>query len=180
MLIPEQPHRRRLSSTIRTATGALAGAELDAVPGIKKHTDKYDKDGGQSHYRARNPRTHHRLGRSGAGNAGTDGQTEARRPPAGRCHRLVRTRTLPWRGHSSGDWGHGRSGYDPRRHRRRVLARATARQTRGPTSTGGTFKIRVTHPTKTIPAKFNEQTTLGEEIAPDTVGSDVTVTLQSK
>jgi hypothetical protein len=45
---------------------------------------------------------------------------------------------------------------------------------------GGTFKIRVTHPTKTIPAKYNETTTLGEEISPDTVRAGVTIALKSK
>ena len=37
--------------------------------------------------------------------------------------------------------------------------------------TNGLFRIKITQPTKSIPAKYNEQTTLGQEIAIDTINS---------
>lgn len=45
--------------------------------------------------------------------------------------------------------------------------------------TGGTFKVEVTHPKKNIPPKFNTQTTLGEEVAVDTVKSSASIELTS-
>jgi hypothetical protein len=44
--------------------------------------------------------------------------------------------------------------------------------------TGGTYRIRVSHPTAEIPAAFSEETTVGEEIAADTVRDSVTVDVQ--
>ncbi|WP_148074729.1 EF-hand domain-containing protein [Bythopirellula goksoeyrii] len=35
---------------------------------------------------------------------------------------------------------------------------------------GGTYKIEVTHPTLKVPATYNTETTLGEEVARDTIG----------
>ncbi len=45
--------------------------------------------------------------------------------------------------------------------------------------TGGTYKILVTHDGKQIPARYNAETTLGEEIAYDTVGSGIALRLSS-
>lgn len=46
--------------------------------------------------------------------------------------------------------------------------------------TGGTFKVEVTHPAKKLPAKFNTETTLGEEVAVDTIRSSAVVELKSQ
>jgi hypothetical protein len=43
---------------------------------------------------------------------------------------------------------------------------------------GGTYKIEVTHPQNDIPSRYNANTTLGEEIARDTVGSRVVLKLE--
>ncbi len=45
---------------------------------------------------------------------------------------------------------------------------------------GGTFKVRVTHPKIDLPARYNSETVLGEEIAFDTVRDRATVTLKTK
>ena len=45
---------------------------------------------------------------------------------------------------------------------------------------GGTFKVRVTHPTLKLPARFNAETELGEEIAFDTIRERATVTITTK
>ena len=46
--------------------------------------------------------------------------------------------------------------------------------------TGGTFKVKVTHPDKTLPAKYNTETELGEEIASDTVHQRATIELSTR
>lgn len=45
---------------------------------------------------------------------------------------------------------------------------------------GGTFKVRVTHPTVELPARFNTETELGEEIAFDTIRERAVVTIDTK
>jgi hypothetical protein len=45
---------------------------------------------------------------------------------------------------------------------------------------GGTFKVRVTHPSVKLPARFNDETELGEEIAFDTIRERATVTIKTK
>jgi hypothetical protein len=42
---------------------------------------------------------------------------------------------------------------------------------------GGTYKIQVTHPSRSIPAKYNTATELGEEIAPDINPNDAPMRL---
>ena len=46
--------------------------------------------------------------------------------------------------------------------------------------TGGTFKVKVTHPEKSIDAKYNTQTILGEEIAAETVLQRATIELSTR
>ena len=46
--------------------------------------------------------------------------------------------------------------------------------------TGGTFKVKVTHPSKKIPAKYNTETTLGEEVAFDTVRERITIEMSTR
>jgi hypothetical protein len=46
--------------------------------------------------------------------------------------------------------------------------------------TGGTYKVRITHPTIDLPARFNTNTTLGEEVASDTIRERATVNLKTK
>jgi hypothetical protein len=46
--------------------------------------------------------------------------------------------------------------------------------------TGGTFKVRVTHPTNAIPDRYNAKTELGEEIASDTIRERATIELSSR
>lgn len=45
---------------------------------------------------------------------------------------------------------------------------------------GGTYKIEITHPKVTIPEKYNTVTTLGEEVARDTVRERIVLNLQKK
>jgi hypothetical protein len=46
--------------------------------------------------------------------------------------------------------------------------------------TGGTFKVHVTHPTKTLPERYQAKTELGEEVAFDTVRERATIELSSR
>ena len=46
--------------------------------------------------------------------------------------------------------------------------------------TGGTFKVRVTHPTLKLPGKFNVETQYGEEIARDTIREHSFVELRTR
>jgi len=41
----------------------------------------------------------------------------------------------------------------------------------------GTYKVLITHPTENLPAKFNSETTLGYEVAQDTLGQVAVFTL---
>jgi hypothetical protein len=43
---------------------------------------------------------------------------------------------------------------------------------------GGTFKVQITHPSRSIPAKYNTQTELGDEVAYDINPTDAAVTLR--
>jgi hypothetical protein len=45
---------------------------------------------------------------------------------------------------------------------------------------GGTFKVRVKHPTVKLPPRFNTETLLGEEIAFDTIRERATVSIKTK
>jgi hypothetical protein len=45
---------------------------------------------------------------------------------------------------------------------------------------GGTFKVRVTHPSVKLPPRFNATTELGEEIAFDTIRERATVSIKTK
>ena len=45
---------------------------------------------------------------------------------------------------------------------------------------GGTYKVKITHPTKKLPAKFNTETTIGEEVADDTVKAAAFFNLSTK
>jgi hypothetical protein len=45
---------------------------------------------------------------------------------------------------------------------------------------GGTFKVKVTHPSIDVPALYNKETLLGEEIAFDTIRTRAYVVLKSK
>jgi hypothetical protein len=48
--------------------------------------------------------------------------------------------------------------------------------------TSGTFKIQITHPSQQIPAKYNTQTELGDEVAHDInpTGAPVRINLTSR
>jgi hypothetical protein len=46
--------------------------------------------------------------------------------------------------------------------------------------TGGTYKIEVTHPSKNIPARYNTATTIGEEVASDTIETTAHIKLTKK
>ena len=43
---------------------------------------------------------------------------------------------------------------------------------------GGTYKIEITHPNVQVPAKYNTSTTLGEEVARDTLGDRLVLKLE--
>ena len=45
---------------------------------------------------------------------------------------------------------------------------------------GGSYKIEVTHPKIKLPSRYNSNTTLGEEIARDTVRERVVLKLEKK
>lgn len=45
---------------------------------------------------------------------------------------------------------------------------------------GGTYRIEVSHPTRSLPARYHAETTLGAEIARDTLGDQVELELKSR
>jgi hypothetical protein len=160
----------------KNADGALAGDELNAVPGIKKHLDKYDRDSDQ---RVTRDEISTRLSDWSSQKIALMGRsyivTLDGRALEGASITLV---PEPYLGENvkqaTGDTGPG--GLTRMSHAEEDLPKsANGRPLYG--VKGGTFKIQITHPSRKIPAKYNTATELGDEIAYDINTQDSPITL---
>lgn len=146
--------------------GSLAAAEIDAVPGIKKHLGKYDanSDGQVSRDEIQN-RLQSMIDEKTALLGATfvihlDGQ-----PLEGATVELVPEGYLgenvkPAEGMT------GPTGLTRLSHADEFLPKtANGRPLAGVFA--GTYKLQITHPSRSIPTKYNTATTIGEEIAFD-------------
>jgi hypothetical protein len=145
---------------------ALAGAELNAAPGIKKYLDRYDRDGDGRVMRAEIAErlrewTNSKLALMGRSYIVTlDG-----RPLEDATITLVPEGYLgenvkPATGITS------TGGLTRLSHAEEFLPKSSnGRPIPGVKS--GTYKIQVTHSSMKIPAKYNTATELGDEVAPD-------------
>ena len=161
--------------------GALAAAELNAVPGIKKNLGRYDGDSdgrvSREEIAARlNDWSKQQLAIMGCSYiVSLDGQ-----------HLSDATITLVPEGYLGPNVKPAMgvtmpSGLARLSHADEDLPKtANGRPMAG--VKGGTYKIQITHPTRKIPAKYNTATELGEEIAYDLNpnGAAITLLLTSK
>jgi len=156
--------------------GAIAGKELDAVPGIKKNLSHYDRDNdgrvSRDEIAARlNDWSKQQLALMGCTYIVTlDGQplegatiTLVPEPYLGphvkRASGVTAPNSMVRLSHADEDLPKSANG--------RPIAGVK----------GGTYKIQVTHPTRKIPEKYNTATQLGEEIAYDINPTDAPIKL---
>ena len=160
----------------KNGDGALAADELNAVPGIKRYLDKYDKDGNQQVSRDEIAQRLQDWADNKAGLMGRsyvltlDGQ-----PIEGATVTMV---PEPYLGANvkpatgvSGPTGIVRMSHAEEDLPKSANGRAL------PGVKGGTFKIQVTHPSRTIPPKYNSATELGDEVAYDINTTDASLPL---
>jgi hypothetical protein len=155
---------------------AIGGAELDAVPGLKKHVARYDRD---SDGKISQDEIYQRLADWGKQKlafmgasfiVSLDGQplegATLTMVPEGYLGENVKPATGV-----TGPTGLGRLA-----HADEFLPKTTnGRPMHG--VFGGTYKVQITHPSRNIPAKYNTATVLGEEIAYDINPTDAPVRL---
>jgi len=160
----------------KDGSGALAGDELNAVPGIKKYLDKYDRDGNQEVTRNE---IADRLNDWANQKAGLMGRTYVinldGRPLAGATVTLV-PETYLGENVKPASGTTGPTGLARMTHAEADLPKS-ANGRAIPGVKGGTYKVQVTHPSRKIPAKYNTATELGDEIAYDINTTDVAITL---
>jgi hypothetical protein len=146
--------------------GALAGGELNAVPGLKKNLQRYDRDSDQ---RVTGDEIAARLGDWADNKLALMGCTYIvtldGRPLADAEVTLVPEAYLgpnvkPATG-VTGPNGLTRLSHAPEDLPKSSNGRPI------PGVKGGTYKLVITHPSKQLPAKYNTATELGEEIAYD-------------
>jgi hypothetical protein len=151
--------------------GAIAGGELDAVPGIKKYISHYDRDGDKRVTREEiaarlDDWSNQKLALLGAPLfIRLDGQ-----PLGGATATLVPEPYLgpnvkPATGITMD------SGYVMLSHADADLPKSSNGRPI-PGVFAGTYKLEITHPSRNIPAKYNTATVLGEEVAYDINQSD--------
>ncbi len=155
---------------------AIGGGELDAVPGIKKHLGKYDsnsdgkvgRDEIQSRLQSMIDEKTALLGATFI--VQFDGQllegATVELVPEGYLGENVKPAT--------GETGP--TGLARLSHADEFLPK-TANGRPLPGVFAGTYKIRVTHPSRNIPAKYNSATQIGEEIAHDLNPTDAAMPL---
>jgi hypothetical protein len=160
----------------KNADGALAGDELNAVPGIKKYLDKYDKDSDQ---RVTRDEIAARLGDWGSQKLALMGRsyvvTLDGRPLEGATVTMV-PETYLGEGVKPATGVTASNGLTRMSHADEDLPKS-ANGRPIPGVKGGTFKVQITHPSRQIPAKYNTSTELGDEVAYDINVQDAPVTL---
>jgi hypothetical protein len=161
--------------------GAIAGAELDAVQGVKKHLALYDRDNDQ---RVTREEIVERLGVWDSNPAAIMGSSYVvyldGKPLSGATMKFVPEPYLgpnvkPATGVTT-QIGLTRPSHAPED----LPKTANGRTIYGMTS--GTFKIEITHPNQKIPARYNTQTELGDEVAHDInpTGAPIKISLTSR
>ena len=176
---PSAASRRAIEIYDRDADGMLSLSELEAVPGILKHVDRYDSNGdGQVSASEIASRIRvweqQRMGVRGlAVRVALD-----QKPLAGARIELIPEEYL-------GPNCKPAQGVTNERGVARVTIAAedlppqfVERKIRG--VQGGVYRIKVTHSQRKIPVRYNSDSTLGEEIATDTVHDAIYVDLNSK
>jgi hypothetical protein len=161
----------------KNGDGALAGDELNAVPGIKKYLDKYDRDSDQ-HVTRDEIAT--RIGDWSGQKMALMGRSYVvmldGRALEGATVTLV---PEPYMGDAvkpaTGVTAH--NGLTTRMSHAEEDLPKSANGRPIPGVKGGTFKIQITHASRKIPAKYNTATELGDEIAYDINVQDVPITL---
>lgn len=163
----------------KNGDGALDEAELAAVPGIEKHKEKYDSDGDG---RVSEKEIAGRLEviedqAVGIRSLRVVVQLD-RRPLRGATVRFVPESYL-------GDALKVATGVTDTRGGTKVSVKMedlpeALKQARMGGIFAGTYRIEVTHAKIDVPSKYNVKTTLGEEIARDTVGERVVLELTTK
>jgi hypothetical protein len=160
----------------KNGDGALAADELNAVPGIKRHIDRYDRDGNKQ---VSKEEIASRLQDWGSNQLALMGRTYVitldGRPLSGATVTLVPESYLgPNVKPASGITGP--TGLTRMSHAEQDLPKS-ANGRSIPGVKGGTFKVQITHPTQKVPEKYNTATELGDEIAYDINTTDAAVTL---
>jgi hypothetical protein len=161
--------------------GELAAAELDSVPGLKKHIDKYDTDGNQQVSRDEIAQrltnwSNNKLAIMGDSYVFTlDG-----RPLAGATVTFVPEPYLEPHVKPASSITTPVGLARPSHAEEFLPKSANGRPLYGVTS--GTFKIQVNHTSIKIPPKYNSETILGDEIAYDTnpSGGPIRIELTSR
>jgi hypothetical protein len=160
----------------KNGDGALAADELNAVPGIKKYLDHYDKDGDDrvspdeiaQRLQAWEDSRSGLMGRSYL--VSLDGQALS-----GATVTLVPEPYLgPNVKPASGTTGP--TGLVRLTHADEDLPKSSNGRAI-PGVKGGTYKVQVTHPSRTVPPKYNSATELGDEIAYDINTTDISLPL---
>jgi hypothetical protein len=173
---PSAASRSAIETYDKDGDGGLAGAELDAVPGIKRYVSLYDRDSDQKVSR---DEISSRLQAWADHDFGLMGRTYIivldGQPLEGATVKFVPEPYLgPNVKPATGETGP--TGLVRMSHADEDLPKS--RNGRPiPGVKGGTFKVQITHPTRKIPEKYNTATELGDEIAYDINTSDAAITL---
>jgi hypothetical protein len=161
--------------------GAIAGSELDSVPGIKKHIRLYDQDGDgrvtRDEIAARlDDWSGQKLALMGATFiVMLDGQPLEGATVTFEPEPYLEPNVKPASGITASN------GITRLSHAEEDLPKS-ANGRAIPGVKAGTYKLRITHPSRRIPAKYNTASELGDEVAFDTnpQGSPITLSLTSR
>jgi hypothetical protein len=175
---PSAASRRAIDNYDRDADGLLSSMELQAVPGILKRVSLYDSDG-DGHVSASEIASRIELWeKQRMGVRGLSVRvTLDRKPLAGAQIELIPEEYLgpnckPARGVTN-NRGVARMNIATED----LPPQFVERRIRG--VQGGVYRIKVTHSQRKIPVRYNSDSTLGEEIATDTVHDAIQVDLSS-
>jgi len=175
---PSAASRRAIEIYDRDADGQLSSNELQAVPGILKRVSLYDTDGNGQ---VSASEIASRIGIWEKQRMGVRGLsvrvTLDQRPLAGAQIELIPEEFLgpnckPARGVTN-ERGVARMNIAAQD----LPPQFVERKIRG--VQGGVYRIKVTHARRKIPSRYNDESTLGEEIATDTVHDAINVDLTS-
>ncbi|TWU22795.1 hypothetical protein [Bythopirellula polymerisocia] len=157
--------------------GALSSSELQAVPGILNHLEKYDLDEDGMVSSQEITERIELWNDQAMGIRTLDVEVSMdNRPLSGASVRFVPETFL-------GDGPKPASGMTDSKGFAKISVAVDElpedlRKARMRGIYGGTYKIEITHPSMNIPSKFNTATTLGEEVARDTIGDWLVLKLQ--
>ena len=165
---PEEAAAEALDIYDKDGDGALAGAELEQVPAIQSSLNQYDKDGDQRVSQAELAQRIDAFYTAGLGLSPVDAVVKLDRVPLDGA--TVRLEPEPF----LGDAVKPAEGVTDRAGMARIAVpdELLPEEQRGLNAMQvGIYKVRITHPSRKIPAKYNEQTTLGFELDPKNVSA---------